>query len=201
MTRPIVNLGTVTWAGDHLLLYLRPPGVVEDTTLISYYRTLYSPAGGGHTALVLSDIEADGWGEDDLRVIYTDNECLTDWLRENVVRMPDHPFRDASLPVQPAQFESSGEVGKEYRAVIETQENEIVLHWTDFETPLYVEGPRGTFGDNYDIFSLLCPAQSGVVEIDGRRAAGSPYPREAWKRTTGRALSSALIAVCEVLID
>ncbi len=86
MTRPIVNPGTVTWAGDHLLLYLKPPGTVEDTTLVSYYRTLYSPAGGGHTALVLSDIEADGWGDNDLRAVYTDNKGLTDWIRKNVVR-------------------------------------------------------------------------------------------------------------------
>ena len=77
----------------------------------------------------------------------------------------------------------------------------MVLSWTDFEEPLYVEGPMGTFGDSYDIFSLLCPAKTGVVDIDGKRAVGYPYPREAWQRTTGRAMSSALIAVCEALID
>ena len=38
MMRPIVNPGQVTWAGDHLLLYLRPTDADEDTTIISYYR-------------------------------------------------------------------------------------------------------------------------------------------------------------------
>jgi hypothetical protein len=135
-----------------------------------------------------------------LRVIYTDNAPLTAWVRENVVRLPTHPLRDDWLPVRAALFEASGSVGHERREVIQAPEHEIVLTWADFEPPLYVEGPRGTFGDEFDIFSLLCPARTGVVEIDGRRVAGEPFPRELWRKSTGRALSSALIAVAEVMI-
>jgi hypothetical protein len=200
VTRPVVNPGTVIWAGDHLLLYLKSPGVEGETTLVSFYRTVYSPLGAGHTALVLIDRDAGGWDEGDLRVIYTDNEALTAWVRENVVRLPGHPLRDYSLPIRAAQFEASGAVGQERREVIRAADHEIALTWADFEPPLYVEGPAGTFGDEFDIFSLLCPARTGIVEIDGQRAAGEPFPREIWRRATGRALSSVLIAMGEVMI-
>jgi hypothetical protein len=201
MSRPVVNPGVVSWAGDHLLLSLRPTDAPEDTTLVSFYRTHYSPAGAGHVALVLSDVQADGWGPDDLRAIFTDNLALTEWVRPNLARTPNHPFRDVSLPIVRAHFETSGAVGQTRIETIHSEAHAIALTWTDFEAPLYFEGPRGTLGPSYDIFSLLFPAGTASVTIDGRPARGEPYPREIWRPSTGRALSSALIAIGEVLIE
>jgi hypothetical protein len=201
MSRPVVNLGVVSWAGDHLLLSLRPTAASEDTTLVSFYRTQYSPAGAGHVALVSSDVQADGWGSDDLRAIFTDNLALTDWVRHNLARAPNHPFRDLSLPILPARFEASGAVGQTRVETIRADQHIIALTWTDFEQPIYFEGPRGTLGASYDIFSLLFPAATASVTIDRRPVSGQPYPREIWRPSTGRDLSSALIAICEVLIE
>ncbi|MBI2195101.1 MAG: hypothetical protein HYU36_24220 [Planctomycetes bacterium] len=199
--RPIVNPGTVAWAGDHLLLYLKMPDVEQETTLISFYHTVYSPAGNGNTALVLCDRDGDGWSPDDLRAIYTDNEGLTAWVRETLVRKPDHPIRQTDLPVLSATFEAQGHIGRQWTEILRAAGMEIRMSWWNFETPIYVEGPRGSFGPDYDIFSLLCPSRAATVKINGRKAVGSPYPREIWRATTGRALSSTLIAVAEVLID
>jgi hypothetical protein len=201
MSRPVVNPGVVSWAGEHLLLSLRPPDSSEDTTLVSLYRTQYSPAGAGHVALVLSDCRAPGQGAADLRTIVTDNPEMAAWARRNLARRPGHPFRDPSLPVVPARFVSSGMVGQEHVETIRTEQHEIVLRWADFEPPLYFEGPRGTLGADYDVFSLLFPAATASVTVDGEQARGQTYPNEIWRPSTGRDLSSALIAICEVLIE
>jgi len=213
MARPLMNPGRVIWAGDHLLMSLRVPGASEEGTVISCFRALYSPAGSGHAALVLSDV-AGG-----LRAVYTDNEGMTAWVRERVTRRRNHALNDPGLPVRRAAFEASGEVGGEYRLVIRGEDHEVGVTWAGFEPPFHAEGPgahplaglraenlergvrTGRFGDGYDIFTLLCPARSGGVEVDGRRAAGDPYPREVWRPSMGRPLSSALIALCEVLIE
>jgi hypothetical protein len=197
MSRPVVNPGVVSWAGEHLLLYLRPLGAAQNMTTVSFYRTQYSPVGAGHAALVRSDVRADG-----PRAIFTDNPPLADWCRQNLARgNPRSPFRDSSVPVVPARFESSGAVGWTRVETIHASEHEIVLTWTDFEPPLYFEGPRGTLGADYDVFSLLFPAATASVSVDGVAAQGRPYPNEIWRPSTGRDLSSALIAICEVLID
>jgi hypothetical protein len=197
VARPVVNPGVVSWAGEHLLLYLRPPDAAQNTTTVSFYRTQYSPVGAGHAALVLSDVRDDG-----LRTIFTDNPPLADWCRQNLARgNPRSPFRDPSVPIVAARFESSGAVGLTRVETIHAAEHEIVLTWTDFEPPLYFEGPRGTLGADYDVFSLLFPAATASVSVDGIRARGHPFPNEIWRPSTGRDLSSALIAICEVLID
>jgi hypothetical protein len=200
MSRPVVNPGVVSWAGEHLLLSLRPPDSSEDAIVISFYRTQYSPAGAGHAALVLSDHRAPASGAVDLRVIATDNPEMAAWARQNLARRPGHPFRDAALPIVPARFDCSGMVGRERVETIRTDQHEIVLRWADFEPPLYFDGPRGTLGADYDVFSLLFPAASASVVIDGEPARGQPYPNKIWRPSTGRDLSSALIAICEVLI-
>ena len=198
--RPVVNPGNVLWGGDHLLLYLRRPGSDEDVTLVSYYRTLFSPAGAGRTAMVLSDLNGDGWGPDDHRAIYTDNPAMTAWARQNLARAPGHPFRDPSLPVVTARFEDTGAVGSHFETHIVAPGAEIALTWQDFEAPIAYEGVQGTLAPDYDIFSVLGPAARASVTINGRAAPGQPYPREVWRKTTGRALSSALIAICEFMV-
>jgi hypothetical protein len=199
--RPPLNPGNVTWAGDHLLLALRTPGATEDTTLVSLYRTQYSPAGAGYTALILSDLAGDGCGDDDLRAIYTDNLALAGWVRDNLTRRPAHPFRDPTLSIVTARFETIGAVGQTHATTIHALGHKIVATWADFETPFYLEAPVGVIGTDYDIFSLICPARSGTVYIDGRRAAGAPYPNPVWTRSTGQPRSSALVALCEVLVE
>jgi hypothetical protein len=194
--RPPVNPGTVTWAGDHLLLSLRAEGTETETTYVSYYRTLYSAMGAGHTALVISDV-----GEG-VRAIYTDNPRLTEWVRENLARRPGHPFRDRSVPVHEARFEQSGGVGQELRDTIRVEgSDEIAMAWSDFEAPFYLEAPQGVIGGNYDIFSLICPARQGTLEVNGQAASGEPYLNETWTKSTGQPRSSVLVALCEVLVD
>ena len=199
--RPPINPGKVTWAGDHLLLALRPAQASEDTTLISLYRTLYSPEGVGYSLLALADVGADGWGADDVRAIYTDNPALTEWVRIHLIRRPNHPFRDPTLPVREARFESGGAVGQTLQYVVHTPETILAFTWADFETPFYLEAPKGVIGADYDIFSLICAARTGQVRIGDRRAAGEPYPNEVWRKSTGQPRSSALVALCEVLVD
>jgi hypothetical protein len=193
MTRPVLNPNPPLWAGDHLLLALRRPDQTTDTTAVSYYRTQWSPAGAGQAALVISDA-AGGH-----RAIYTDNPTLTTWLQTELVR-PENPFRERSLPVRPARFETTGSIADTWRTVIRAEATAVVLTWTDFEPPLYLEAPDPAIRAGMDIFSLIAPARTGVVEIDGQRAAGSPYPNETWRAATGQARSSALIAICEVLL-
>jgi hypothetical protein len=154
------------------LLYLRPPGSAKDTTLVSFYRTQYSPAGPGHAALVLSDAGADGRGSAPLRVIVTDNPEMAAWARQNLARSSGHPFRDPSLPIVSGDFLGSGVVGRERVETIRTERHEIVLRWADFEPPLYFEGPQGTLGADYDVFSLLFPATTASVTLDGEAARG-----------------------------
>ena len=127
------NARAIAMGGTTMFSTFASFGRNEETTLVSFYRTVYSPLGAGHTALVLSDRDADGWDEGDLRAIYTDNEALTGWARENVVRLPGHPLRDYSLPIRAARFEASGAVGLERREVIRAAEHEIALTWADFE--------------------------------------------------------------------
>jgi hypothetical protein len=190
--RPPVNPGRVTWGGDHLLLALRTPGATEDTAYASLYRTVYSPAGAGFSLLVLAG---------DVRAIYTDNAELTAWARVNLARRPGHPFRDMSLPVHPARFDTEGATGQTLRHVVHAGGQTIELTWADFETPFYLEAPQGVIGADYDIFSLICSARTGGIVIDGRPLDGDTYANPTWTKSTGRPRSSALVALCEVLVD
>ena len=193
MPRPVLNPNSLVWAGDHLLLGLRRPDRTADTTVVSYYRTQWSPAGAGQAALVLSDA-AGGHG-----AIYTDSPALTTWLQTELVR-PENPFQDRSLPVRTARFETTGSIADTWQTVIRAEAATVLLTWTDFEPPLFLEAPDPAIRAGLDIFSLIAPAGTGLVEINGQRAAGAPYPNETWRAATGQARSSALVAVGEVLL-
>jgi len=201
MSRPIVNPGKVLWAGDHLLLYLRPAGAAEDTTRVSHYRTYYAGGGSGNVALVSIDLAGRG-GRTELRAIYTDNPALTDWMRTSFF-YPDNPLRDSSLEVRPGTFSSDGGIGagNTHRVVIRGDGHEVVAVYDDFEVPFYFEAPAGGLRADRDVFSFLCPARTATVTLDGKAAAGVPYPRDTWTASTGQPRSSALIGASEVILQ
>jgi hypothetical protein len=57
MSRPRINPGNLVWSGEHWINYLREPGAVSDSGMVSLYHTRYSSAGEGNIAFV--DIQGD----------------------------------------------------------------------------------------------------------------------------------------------
>ncbi len=108
--------------------------------------------------------------------------------------------RFAEVDPMPATFEV-GLLVDPHRCVIESTVGLMTASWSALEPPIFAVGPAPAYPDTCEISSALIEAADAGIEIDGRSIAGSPFPNDVWTAWVGRPLSSALIALGEVLVD
>lgn len=190
---PQVKGRKVAIAGENPFISLSLEAGGKSLTSVSFWRVVYSPAGAGHACYLRSDVTGNGPTADDVRVVYTDNPALVEYLNREIMSAFDPGYRDNPYPVQDAVFGKKGSPPAEYREVVTAGSTKVELLWRDFHPPVLMEIPVKPF----IIFTTLIPSKTSEVYINGIKAAGRVFPRP---EGTAQG-SSGSLAFCETWVQ
>ena len=143
------------------------------TTRSSHWRVLLSPGGPGHILLLQSEVT-----DNQIR-LYADNIALARWLQEEIESTIFEGFADLSIPVTEAAFSRHGDVRSFSTEKIVSRDTEISMTWYDLGEPFLVRSqPGSTPGRAHGVYSVLIPARKAQLVVNGRTAAGRPFPTQ-----------------------
>ena len=125
----------VRLTGENSFIRLSLAENAPNTTRVSHWRILLSPAGPGHVLFMQSDL-TDG----EVR-IFSDNIALARWLQEEIESQLFAPFADQDIPVVEAEFDKSGDGRSFWTETVEGDEDIIALTWYDFIEPFVLRAP------------------------------------------------------------
>ncbi len=187
--------GTVEWSGENPGIYLkaRPDGPF--TTLATFFRVILSPHGRGH-ALVLLQPPSDYTRTPN--VCLTDNEPLARWLVENfVVHFAAFRGHDGlnNLVYRPLDsVASGGDPTNIYSETVKAGDLTVQLTWSGLGLPFcFANGPAASSTGRHHMPSLFIGCLDASIQVNGKRLAGSPIPRE----VAGRKITTAMLAFAE----
>jgi hypothetical protein len=167
-------------------------------TAVSYCRIVWSPAGPGHVCYVTT---GDGKSPGDMRIAFTDNRKLYNFLTQEIMSVLDRAIPQRPFTVVQARFDDpgqgtfsdSGDTMNERKVSFKSAQYKVDLVWRDFYSPFQLDTPSGGAQNPFGVTSLFIPAKSADVIINGKRAAGNVYPQ---KRGPAQS-SSAFLAFSE----
>jgi hypothetical protein len=188
-----VKNGRVAVVGENPGIRLMTKDGDAPSTSVSFWRVYESPAGEGHVCFVTSDVKGDGPTPDDVRLAFTDNEKLADYVATQLMTAFDRAYAEKPFPVRRARFERSGDTATAWKETIKAEGYTIDLVWRDFYEPFAIESHVGAPHNPYTIVSTFIPAKTADVIINGTRAAGAVTPRMRGERQS----SSAFLAFAE----
>jgi hypothetical protein len=172
-----VKYGRVYVSGENPVIRLLMKEGGTPTTEASFWRVVYSPAGSGHVLFLRSGIDADNpTRQSGLRIAFTDNEKLAAYLGKEIMSAFNKVYADDPFPVQKATFRKSGNTLTEWKETVKSRKYTIQLVWKDFAEPFQLDTPAGGRTNPYGIASLFIPARAAEVIINGKKAAGRPFP-------------------------
>ena len=163
------------------------------STSVSFWRVFQSPAGAGHVCFVTSDITANGPSPDDIRLAFTDNETLAEYVALRLMTAFDKAYSEKPFPVRAASFARGGDTITAWKESLTADGYRIDLVWRDFYEPFTIESRAGVPHNPYTILSTFIPAKTAEVVINGAKAAGAATPRLRGSRQS----SSAFLAFAE----
>lgn len=183
-----VDANQVIVTGENPFIRLSKADGDPNSTDASYWRNHFSPAGPGHVLFIKSELTDGRWR------IYSDNIAMTRWLQASVQGMLNAELKDVSIPVSDATFCKQGDPRYFWTESVRARDAEIALTWHDLGDPLLVHTqPNATPGRPYGVCTILVPAKSARLTVNGTQAAGSPWPRE----REGRPFSTCALAFSE----
>jgi hypothetical protein len=159
------------------------------TTNASFWRILISPAGPGHVLYLKSDLTQDRWK------IYADNIAMARWLQTTVQGMLNDELSDTSIPVTDAAFDKTGDARDFWTERAVSHDEEVALTWYDIGEPLLIH-TQPNMAPNprpYGVCTVLIPALSARLTVDGVEAKGQPWKRE----REGQPFSTCALAFSE----
>jgi hypothetical protein len=124
--------------------------------------------------------------------VFTDNEALLDYLSKEIMIAFDKSYTDHPWARQKATFQQAGDTLKEFKETIKAGKLNIELVWRDFQPPFLMDSPTGGARNPFGITSMMVPAKSADVVINGKKAAGTVFPQ-----TRGSIPSTAFLAFSE----
>jgi len=159
------------------------------TTNASFWRIITSGAGPGHVLYIKSELTDDQWR------IYSDNIAMARWLQKTVQGMLNAELKDLSIPVTEATFTKSGDPRDFWTETVDTMDETIALTWHDIGDPLLIHTypNQGPDPRPYGVCTVLIPALSARLTVNGVQARGSAFPRV----REGRPFSTCALAFCE----
>lgn len=170
-----IKKGTVAVSGENPGIRLMMKEGAPAATDVSFWRVVYSPVGMGHVAFVTSDLTGNGPSSDDVRVALADNNALVDYIGRDIMSVFNKAHIEKPFTIVKATFQKSGNTSKEWKETIKGGTYTVELIWRDFYTPFLIDMPvGGQF--TYGITSMFIPARSADVVINGKKAAGTPFP-------------------------
>ncbi len=172
--------------GENPFIRLRKSDGDPESTVASFWRILFSPAGPGHVLYIKSELTANKWR------IYADNIAMARWLQTTVQGMLNDELADTTIPVIDAWFEKSGDMRDFWTEQVVAKDEEISLTWYSAGDPLLIH-TEPTAERRYGVCTVLVPTLGARLTIDGVEAAGQPWPRE----REGRPFSTCALAFSE----
>jgi hypothetical protein len=188
-----VKDGKVAVIGENPGIRLAVKEGAPPSTSVSFWRVFQSPAGEGHVCFVTSDIAGDGPTPDDIRLAFTDNEKLAEYVAMQLMTAFDKAYGEKPFPVRRARFERKGDTTTAWIESLTADGYRIDLVWRDLVEPFVIESKAGVPHNPYTILSTFVPAKTAEVIINGTRAAGQATPRMRGTRQS----SSAFLAFAE----
>jgi len=183
-----VDANRVILTGENPFIRLSAKDGDPETTVASFWRILFCPKGPGHVLYLKSEFTDNTWR------IYADNIAMARWLQETVQGMLNPELSDTSIPVSEAEFEKSGDMRDYWTERATTLDEEVALTWYDCGEPLLVHTqPHELPNRQYGVCTILIPAASARLTLNGVQAKGSPWPRE----REGRPFSTCALAFSE----
>ena len=178
----------VVLTGENPILRLSAKSGDPLTTNASFWRILFCPAGPGHVLYLRSELTENRWR------IYSDNIAMARWLQATVQGMLNEELADTGIPVSDAEFEKSGDVRDFWTERVIAADAEIALTWYEIGDPLLIHTqPNEQPNRRYGLSTVLVPALGGRLSLNGRQAAGRPWPAE----REGRPFSTSALAFSE----
>ncbi len=177
----------VMMTGENPFIRLSETDGGPETTQASFWRTLWSPAGPGHVLYLKSELTEDEWR------IYSDNIAMARWLQNTIQGVLNEALADVTIPVIDAAFEKSGDPNYFWTEQVLTADEDIALTWHDLGDPLLVHTEPVTSGRPYGVCTILMPAASARLTVNGVQAAGQSWPTE----REGRPFNTCALAFSE----
>jgi hypothetical protein len=169
---PDTDPNQVRLTGENSFIRLFETDGGPQLTRVSHWRILYSPGGPGHVLFLQSDVT------DNAVKIYGDNEAMIRWLQGEIETLLYAPFADVSVPIIPAQFSRSGDTRTAWTEHVKADGADISLTWSDYTEPFMLTLAAGAVPNRpHGVYSLFVPARQAKVSLNGRVAAGRPFPQ------------------------
>jgi hypothetical protein len=175
--------------GENPFIRLSAKDGDPNSTDASFWRILFSPSGPGHVLYLKSELTEGLWR------IYSDNIAMARWLQSTVQGMLNPELKDLTIPVIDAEFSKSGDPRYFWTERVVSIDEEVLLTWHDIGDPLLIHtqpnaepNPRP-----YGVCTVLVPAVSARLTVNGEQAAGQPWKRE----REGRPFSTCALAFSE----
>ena len=183
------DLNRVIVTGENPFIRLSVKDGDPNSTDASFWRILFSPSGPGHVLYLKSELTEGLWR------IYSDNIAMARWLQSTVQGMLNPELKDLTIPVIDAEFSKSGDPRYFWTERVVSIDEEVLLTWHDIGDPLLLHtqpnaepNPRP-----YGVCTVLVPALSARLTVNGEQAAGQPWKRE----REGRPFSTCALAFSE----
>lgn len=184
----VADPNRVIFTGENHFIRLSPVDSDDYTSVASFWRVLLCPAGPGHVLFLKSEFAEGSWR------IYSDNIAAARWLQSTVQGALNAEVKDTTLSVADAQFIKSGDPRSFCTERISSGREEILLTWHEMGEALLIHThPNSQPGRPYGMCSVLVPALGARLSINGREAAGRPWPR----KREGRPFSTCALAFSE----
>jgi hypothetical protein len=193
VTQSFTDPGEVVLTGQnpYMLLF---SGDGPPTSIVSFWRVHFSPAGSGHALYLRSELTG---GE---AKIYADNTELARYIQSELYANNTRPFglfADVALAVTGATFAQTGDARSRITETATSPGEEISLSWFDF-LPAFKGGTAANVdeGRAHGHYALYIPSKGTVLSIKGKVASGAPRPSD----RDGRANASAGLAWSETWV-
>jgi hypothetical protein len=164
---PPVDSNDVLITDENSFIRLSLDGGKTQSDRPSTWRVLWCPAAVGHALFVQSQVT-----ENQVR-IYSDKAAVARWLQRTIETLLFSAFADTHFPVIDLHFTRAGD--------------RIRLTWYDDIEPFVLTMPPGYNNRPLGMFSTFFPARFAQLEINGRFAAGQPWPETRGDRPSSSA--------------
>ena len=138
-----VKDGKVAVIGENPGIRLVAKEGAAPSTSVSFWRVFQSPAGEGHVCFVTSDVAGDGPTPDDIRLAFTDNEKLAEYVAMQLMTAFDKAYGEKPFPVRRARFERKGDTTTAWTESLTADGYRIDLVWRDLLEPFAIESKAG----------------------------------------------------------
>ena len=187
---PPVDPNDVLMTGENSFVRLSPDGGKTQSDRFSHWRVLWCPAGAG-TVLFMQSTLIDNQAR-----IYGDNVAVARWLQATIETLLFPAFADPKTPVIAAEFARAGDPRSAAIETVVSASDRIRLTWYECIAPFVLTMPPGFNNRPIGVFSTFFPARGAQVEMNGRFAAGQPWPETRGDRQS----SSACLAWSETWV-